>query len=158
MKTYSLTFVTTIFVLGLLLGGLLVSIVALFNIVPSTPTNTRVQTSPIYTNASSEMIVVLSPERDAAITSPLTVKGRARGTWYFEASAPMELLDGKGEKIAEGFVTAQDNWMTEEFVSFEGVLTFNAPGSGQGGTLILRADNPSGLPKYDRSVEIQVEF
>lgn len=41
----------------------------------------------------SEMIEVTGPANNAQITSPLTLTGRARGPWYFEASFPIELQD-----------------------------------------------------------------
>ena len=54
--------------------------------------------------------------------------------------------------------TAKSQWMTEDFVEFEGTLEFNGSVSGQKGSLILRKDNPTGLAKFDDFLEIPVNF
>lgn len=46
--------------------------------------------------------------------------------------------------------------MTEEFVPFTATLRFTSPGGH--GTLILRKDNPSGLPEHDDALVIPVRF
>lgn len=105
-----------------------------------------------------DMIEVQSPHINAEITSPLSVSGRARGTWFFEGSFPLVLVDWDGLIIAEGYATAQGEWMTEEFVPFTGTLEFEKPSYGKNGSLILRKDNPSGLPEHDAALEIPILF
>ena len=109
-----------------------------------------------------ELIHLTSPLPNAEISSPLTLTGEARGTWYFEASFPVFLTDWDGKIIAQGIATAQGDWMTTAFVPFTATLTFTtADISGQyakRGTLILKKDNPSGLPQYDDAVEIPIRF
>lgn len=102
-------------------------------------------------------IQVSSPHADAVIQSPLTVSGQARGTWYFEASFPVRLLDGNGNEIAVVPAQAQSDWMTEDFVPFLATLTFTAPATPTG-TLVLEKDNPSGLPENAAEVRIPVRF
>lgn len=102
-------------------------------------------------------IQVSSPHADAVIQSPLTVSGQARGTWYFEASFPVRLLDGNGNEIAVVPAQAQSDWMTEDFVPFLATLTFTAPATPTG-TLVLEKDNPSGLPEHAAEVRIPVRF
>jgi hypothetical protein len=102
--------------------------------------------------------VVESPEPDAVISSPLKVRGRARGTWFFEGDFPLVLKDHKGRVIAQGFVTARGEWMTKEFVPFEGTLTFEKPAAGGRGILVFKKDNPSDRPELDDSVELPVYF
>ncbi|MFH0806133.1 MAG: Gmad2 immunoglobulin-like domain-containing protein [Candidatus Brennerbacteria bacterium] len=94
------------------------------------------------------------------ISSPLTISGRARGNWYFEASFPVRLLDANGVNIplTPPYITANSNWMTTEFVPFSAVLTFAQQPSGTHGTLIFQKDNPSGLPEHDDSLEFPVVF
>lgn len=104
------------------------------------------------------LIRVASPRRNAAIASPLRVLGEARGTWYFEASFPVELLDQNGKRIAIQPAQAKGEWMTTEFVPFEVTLTFSAQPTGGTGTLILRKDNPSGLPEHDDALTIPITF
>jgi len=102
-------------------------------------------------------IRVFEPNPSQAIKSPLSIRGEAKGTWFFEATFPVSLVDGEGNIIATGFVTAQDEWMTEEFVTFAGTLEFEKP-KVHSGVLILRNDNPSGLPQYDKEYQVPINF
>lgn len=111
-----------------------------------------------YTNTTTDEIVIDSPTPGQTIASPITITGQARGSWFFEATAPVVLVDWDGLIIAEGYVTATENWMTAEFVPFAGQLEFVTPTYGQNGALILRASNPSGLSEFDRAVEIPLLF
>ena len=104
------------------------------------------------------VIRVDSPRPGAVIESPLVITGQARGTWFFEGDFPIVLVDLDGLIIAEGYATAQGEWMTEEFVPFEGRLEFNVPELYNRGTLILQKDNPSDLPENDDALEVPVEF
>ena len=106
----------------------------------------------------SDLIVVATPVKDSLITSPLSISGRARGQWYFEGSFPLELKDDNGHVIAQGHATAQGEWMTEDFVPFLGTLQFNVPSAKGRGVLVLRKDNPSGLPEHDDAIAVPVMF
>jgi len=103
-------------------------------------------------------IRVTTPQAGESITSPLTISGEARGTWFFEASFPVILTNWNGLIIAEGFATAQEDWMTEEFVPFTAELTFTKPDYNERGTLILKKENPSDLPEHDDAIEIPLIF
>ena len=46
--------------------------------------------------------------------------------------------------------------MTEEFVPFRTVLSFEKPEERSPGTLVLKKDNPSGLPEHDAELRIPV--
>lgn len=107
---------------------------------------------------NSTRIVVYSPQPNQAITSPLTITGKARGTWFFEGDFPVILVNWDGLIIAEGFAQSQGEWMTEDFVEFKGIIEFEKPSYGERGTVILQKDNPSGLPEYDDAIEIQILF
>lgn len=116
---------------------------------------------PSYTNTTPDEIVVFDPSPGRRITSPYIIEGQARGSWFFEAIAPVILVDWDGRIIAEHYIEAQGNWMTEEFVPFTGTLNFeNVPVSEDNsrGAVILRAANASGLPEYDRAIEIPIRF
>lgn len=106
----------------------------------------------------SDKIKLTSPLPGAVIKSPLTVKGEARGSWFFEASFPVILTNWDGLIIAEGIATAEGDWMTTEFVPFTARLEFKIPEYKNNGFLILKKDNPSGLPEYDDALEIPVLF
>lgn len=105
-------------------------------------------------------IRVTFPTAGATITSPLVVKGEARGTWYFEASFPVKLVDEQGNTIVQTYAQAQGEWMTENFVPFESTVTFATATSATSGKgmLVLERDNPSGLPENDASVRIPVQW
>ncbi|MDD2656045.1 MAG: Gmad2 immunoglobulin-like domain-containing protein [Patescibacteria group bacterium] len=105
-----------------------------------------------------DKIILDNPRPNQIITSPLTITGKARGTWFFEASFPVVLTDWDGIIIAQGIATAKSDWMTEDFVPFEATLTFQTPTYKNNGSLILKKDNPSGLPEYDEALEIPVLF
>ena len=108
------------------------------------------------------MIRLDSPRPNGKITSPLVVSGEARGNWFFEASFPLILTDWDGRIIAQSIATAKTDWMTEDFVQFEGTLEFETPENigdfSKRGSLILKKDNPSGIPEYDDALEIPVRF
>lgn len=127
----------------------------------ATPIPGPATTTPAATLSHPEvaaMLVLKSPAPGASVASPLVVEGDARGGWYFEASFPVELRNAAGEKIAEAPAQAKGEWMTENFVPFSVTLTYPAQAAGTAGKLILRNDNPSGLPENDRSMEIPVVF
>lgn len=105
-----------------------------------------------------DLIMLDSPRPGATISSPLSISGEARGNWYFEASFPIELRDANGKILVQHFAEAQSEWMTTNFVPFKATLTFTKPAAGTKGTLILRKDNPSGLPEHDDELRIPVRF
>jgi len=106
----------------------------------------------------SDLIELYSPKAGQIISSPLMIYGQARGTWFFEGDFPVVLTDWDGLIIAQGYATAQDDWMTEEFVPFTAELEFTTPELYNNGALILQKDNPSGLPENDDALEIAVLF
>lgn len=108
--------------------------------------------------AKADLIVADTPKAGSAISSPLTILGRARGNWYFEASFPYELKDAQGNTLAQGPVQAQGEWMTSDFVPFSTIITFPSQPAGSKGTLILKKDNPSGLPENEDQLVIPITF
>jgi hypothetical protein len=124
----------------------------------SAPTPMASAPTPSSSPAYNDLIELDSPKPGASITSPLKVTGRARGTWFFEATFPVILTNWDGEIIAEGFATAEGEWMTENYVPFSADLHFRQPDYGKQGTLILKKANASGLPENDDALEITVSF
>jgi Immunoglobulin-like domain of bacterial spore germination len=126
---------------------------------PSVPADVQAEI-----DAKADLIQVTAPAGMSVVSSPLTLSGKARGNWFFEASAPVSLVNWDGLIIAEGFVTAEGEWMTTEFVPFTGSLEFVSPYKEgdpdfmKRGALIFQKDNPSGLPENDDAVEIPVLF
>ena len=106
----------------------------------------------------ADLIRLDNPRPNQVIESPLIIEGKARGYWFFEGDFPVILTNWDGLIIAEGFATAQSDWMTEEFVRFKAEIEFAKPELYNNGTLILRKDNPSGLPENDDALEIPIFF
>lgn len=100
--------------------------------------------------------VVSSPLPSSKVESPLLVKGTAPGTWFFEGTLPVMLLDDKGNVIATGHASVEGGWMTADPVKFSATLTFQT--KAKTGFLVVSKDNPSGLPENDKSVKIPVTF
>lgn len=121
---------------------------------PATTTPVVVDNNPSF----EDMLVVESLNNNDTIASPITITGKARGGWYFEASFPIEIQNASGTKIAEGPAQALSDWMTEDYVPFSATLTYPAQPAGSVGKVILRNDNPSGLPENDKSLEIPIVF
>jgi hypothetical protein len=109
-------------------------------------------------NCKEDKIVLISPLPGEKIDSPLLIRGRARGNWFFEGDFPVLLTNWDGLIIAQGIAAARGEWMTRDFVSFTCRLTFEPPAYGHRGILILRKDNPSGNPDLDEALEIPVLF
>lgn len=105
-----------------------------------------------------DLIRLTSPLPNEVVKSPLKITGEARGFWFFEASFPVFLVNWDGLIIAEGIATAKDDWMTEDFVPFEATLEFEIPKYKNNGALILKKDNPSGLPEHDDALEVPILF
>lgn len=107
--------------------------------------------------AIPDLIELRTPLPGAILRSPLTLEGRARGFWFFEASFPVYLIDAGGDTIAVMPAQAEGEWMTQAFVPFKATLTFTPPASPTG-TLILAKDNPSGLPEHAAELRVPIRF
>ena len=107
-----------------------------------------------------DLIRLDTPRPGQIIKSPLTITGEARGNWFFEASFPVFLVNWDGLIIAQGIATAKSDWMTTEYVPFEAILNFTIDKNtySNRGWLILKKDNPSGLPANDNALEIPIFY
>lgn len=125
-----------------------------------------------FISTNGIVVQAFSPNRHEVISSPLSIQGEAPGTWFFEGSAPIVLVNWDGVIVAQGYVEAQDDWMTEDVIAFEGEMTFTDifPQTEEEldfeqleefmkkGTLILKKSNPSGMPEKDDAIEIPIRF
>ena len=50
--------------------------------------------------ATDDLIHLTAPHPNELVTSPLTISGQARGTWYFEGSFPVILIGTNGDTLA----------------------------------------------------------
>jgi hypothetical protein len=108
-----------------------------------------------YNNASADLIVVELPFPGAVTGKEFSVIGEARGTWFFEASFPVEVLDKDGKHLTTGIAQAQSEWMTEDFVPFQAELKVPESYIGKA-TLVLHKDNPSGLAEHEASISFPI--
>lgn len=105
-------------------------------------------------------IIVTTPTQKQSVTSPITITGKAKGNWFFEASFPVTLTNWDGLIISEGHATALGNFQTSDYVPFTATLSYTLPKDTpyKRGFLILKNDNPSGDPARDKSIELEVEL
>ncbi|MBU6501002.1 MAG: GerMN domain-containing protein [Patescibacteria group bacterium] len=100
---------------------------------------------------------IFSPQAKDTISSPIIVKGQAKGSWFFEGSFPVKIVDQDGTVLGASPATAIGAWMTTGTVPFEAVVGFAQPDSANG-TIILAKDNPSGLPENENFVIVPISF
>jgi len=104
-----------------------------------------------------EMIHITNPRPGQSVKSPLLIEGEARGNWFFEASFPLEIYDENNNMLGNTTATAVGEWMTTDFVQFKAALEFTIPTELKG-YLLLKKDNPSGLPENDGFLKIPLKF
>ena len=148
-------------IIGGLFFVLLLSVVVMFFFL-SPPqkkqTENGATVSPVSDSGNMvDEIEITNPPIGGSVSSPFTVTGRARGSWFFEAEMPVTLFNGRGEVMVRGTARAQDEWMTEDFVPFEVTLLFDMPTVADGFLLIERS-NPSDDRSLDKSYMIPVSF
>lgn len=143
---------------------------------PTTEQTSAPETSPTPTSNTlptsyKDLIEIISPlpKSDITLNAPTTtieVRGKARGSWFFEGTFPVELVSGTKNVglIAKGIASADGEWMTTEYVPFHATLTVHLTNdqilnaSGSDGSLILKKDNPSGDPKNDDAFIIPISL
>lgn len=114
-----------------------------------------------YENASSDMVRILKPLPGDVVSGSVVVHGEARGFWFFEGIFPVSLVTPDGTVLVSSGAMVQGgegtevSWMTEDFVPFRAVLEIESDYRGPA-TLMLRRDNPSGLPENDASASFPV--
>lgn len=116
-----------------------------------------VTTTPVVIEEEKESEVIINtPLENEVVSSPLVVSGQARGSWFFEGSLPVKILDEAGNILAIAPATAETDWMTSDFVPFKALLNFTSTSSA--GSLVIAKDNPSGLVEFDDSISIPLRF
>lgn len=104
---------------------------------------------------SSQGIIVISPKPNELVHNPINLNGQARGRWFFEASFPIKLVDSQGTLLTFGYVQAQDDWMTENYVPFESELNYLVDAT-TSAILVFERDNPSGLISQNDKFEVPI--
>lgn len=106
----------------------------------------------------NSIVIVDYPKEGQKVNSPLKIYGKARGSWFFEGSFPIELVDIDRNIISRSIATSTEDWMTEDFIDFTSEIYFDKPTSTINAILIFKKDNPSGNPEFDQSVLIPITF
>lgn len=158
MKNY-LLFFATILVFALAVSGCVQMQTQEDELPPieDTQTDTQDDPKPDEEVFKTDNFIVDSPNANSKISSPIEITGSAKGTMYFEGSFEIKILDENENELGKGPATAQSDWMTENFVPFKATITFNKPVT-KSGFVLLKKDNPSGLPENDLEVKMPVTF
>ena len=113
--------------------------------------------SPEVSSTANADIVVDAPLSGAVVSYPIEVSGKARGSWFFEASFPVRLETASGEVLMQTHAQALSDWMTDDFVPFtvaSSSLETVIVATDTPLVLVVYNDNPSGLPQNDKEVRI----
>ena len=102
-------------------------------------------------------VVITYPKPYQVVTSPLVVKGKAKGTWFFEGELPITLYYGVGSDFVSTYVMAEGEWMTADYVDFELSIDFPVPETNDG-LLVIQKNNPSDMRELDDSFEVPLRF
>jgi hypothetical protein len=106
---------------------------------------------------AQEYFKLETPISGSSITSPIEIAGQAKGPMFFEGSFPISIQDIDGKVLGTDTAKAIGDWMTEKDVPFKATLTFKKPTT-KTGFIILKNDNPSGLPENEHSVKFPISF
>lgn len=77
--------------------------------------------------ADDGQIVVDRPKVDTIVTSPVILSGEARGSLFLEAVLAVDVVDEEGNVVGKGAIRAEGDWMTDDFVPFQGKIAFDLP-------------------------------
>lgn len=149
MKKYILIVVLLAIIIVVLIGVLLWP--------NSKPVNNNQQQTQTTQQQKTEGIQVDIPNANQEISSPLKITGSVNGGGWsgFEGQVgTVQLLDIKGNKIAEGVLKATTDW-TKPPVQFKSTITFQSKIKGPA-TLLFSNENPSGSPDKDKKFGLSV--
>ncbi len=108
-------------------------------------------------SSTTEGVRNLNIKANDMISSPLKLTGELPGTWYFEAVIGVAVTDARGKVLVEAAGKATREWTTTDYVPFEATLNFAKPTTPTG-FVVIKNDNPSGLPENDKMIKIPVKF
>lgn len=105
-----------------------------------------------------EGIVILNLIAGQVVTSPLSVTGLVPAGWMFEGRLPVLLLDDSENIITkvQGVELKPGSWQSGEPVAFKATVSFSTDRTE--GYIVVKKDNPSGLPENDEEFRLQVSF
>jgi hypothetical protein len=108
----------------------------------------------------SDLIKINNIKANQEITSPVVIKGEARGSWFYESIFPILIVDWNGKIIGQGLASADEELMNDEFVPFSATIEYDkAEISGlyaNRGSLILIKTDMSDSPQNDDALEFPI--
>jgi hypothetical protein len=138
------------------LGALLLISVLVIN----TFTSKKEHNIEVSGNVKAEDVILETalPTWNGDLSLPAEIKGKAKGTMFFEGSFPVYIKNADNEILYTSLATAQGEWMTEDYVPFEIVFTQDNKNSNSTKKtkpiyLIFEKDNPSGLEEFSGSIK-----
>ncbi len=110
----------------------------------------------VSTTTPEAQVVVFSPKENEAVTSPIKILGKAKGSYFFEAVFPINLVDSNKNVISSNHAQATGDWMTSDFVNFSSEITYDNTKNTGRAVLVFKNDNPSGDPARDKYFYVPV--
>jgi hypothetical protein len=104
-------------------------------------------------NADYSDVEIKTPFANSEITNTLIVKGAIPGTWYFEASAHIRILNSSYQEIAFGSIQALSDWMTTQRVPFEFTTSTASLNYKGNATVIVESENVQGGEEGERLIK-----
>jgi hypothetical protein len=108
-------------------------------------------------NDAKDIIIIDSPKPYQKVQVPIIIKGKAKGSFFFEGTFPIRIEDENGNLIVSDYIMTKENWMTENFVYFETYFYFEK-GNLRKGFIIFEKANPSGLLENKFEIRIPLYF
>lgn len=118
-----------------------------------------VATTPIPTTIPEpqlEAVTLSNIKKGDLITSPVKIEGTISKNWTFESTFSIEILDSNRKSLNTLAVNVMFKDEQSQTGSFSTSIPFVTKLSN--GYIVIHADNPSGLPQNDKSLEFPVKF
>lgn len=114
-------------------------------------------TGQVSLEEKEQELVVDNVDSETPISSPFTITGRARSTWFADGSFAVSVQDYTGEDLGGGEARAAGEADAQGYVPFEAVITFVPP---QSSLLIISFEkaNPGGRAADDFSHGMTVPY
>lgn len=120
----------------------------------------KISTNPSVPNPADSTTRIfrnVNIQENEAISNPVSISGETPGSWYFEASFPIKIVDENWNELGAGIAQAQTDWMTTNYVPFTARIAYKKSTTAKG-WIVFKKDNPSGLPENDAEYHLPIMF
>jgi hypothetical protein len=100
-------------------------------------------------------LVAFSIAPNTKVHGVVSYRGIVKGGYFFEGNILVGITDLNKKVILQSNAVAKGEWATSDPVNFEGNIDFSKALKGPA-YLEIHNDNPSGLPKNDKSIFIPI--